>query len=322
MQTRRSTAGHPTLPVVETVGELVREHAPRLAAPFDAIPIPPSLDFALFGARPVTTEWIQYARLETPGERIAILAGPDVLPFVNGLHEFAHHVNAPVANTWGAKGIYPWDNPHHMGTCGLQARDFELLGLADFDLLVVTGIDEHESEHDRYAVTEVVDVDPKFLLSLLDYVPERSFAIEPNALYEQLASVVQPGYVDERMPRHPARAVIDLKQRLGDDTMVFAQPGPAGLWVARAFPTERAASVFVPSVAAEGIAAALAFCAAAQGHRVVLVIDHSDATTDAFVRLGVERALPLEVEDWSESVDFSPTQDLVRIAGPVVAWTA
>ena len=26
------------------------------------------------------------------------------------------------ANTWGAKGVFPWDSPHHLGTCGLQAR--------------------------------------------------------------------------------------------------------------------------------------------------------------------------------------------------------
>ena len=38
---------------------------------------------------------------------------------------------APVVNTWGAKGVLRWDDPHHAGTAGLQADDFDLAGLAD-----------------------------------------------------------------------------------------------------------------------------------------------------------------------------------------------
>ena len=53
--------------------------------------------------------------------------------------------NIGVANTWGAKGVFAWDSPHHLGTCGLQAHDFELLGFADLDLLWVTGLDPDES---------------------------------------------------------------------------------------------------------------------------------------------------------------------------------
>ena len=48
---------------------------------------------------------------------------------VGALHAFATRAGIGVANTWGAKGVYPWDDPHHLGTVGLQRDDFALLDL-------------------------------------------------------------------------------------------------------------------------------------------------------------------------------------------------
>ena len=41
--------------------------------------------------------------------------------------------------------VFNWDSPHHMGTCGLQADDFALLGFAEYELIVASGIDPLES---------------------------------------------------------------------------------------------------------------------------------------------------------------------------------
>jgi len=311
---------------MQTLGGLLRGDAPVLAEHFDAIPIPPAFRLEFVGPAAVTLELRHYSRLEVPGERIAILAGPGVVQFVDGLHTFAEHVSAPVANTWGAKGIYPWEDPHHMGTCGLQARDLELLGLRDFDLVVTTGLDPLETPtgealHEVLDV-ETLDVPPKFLSTLPEYVPGRSFPIAPNPLYDVLAAVAQPGYVDERTPRHPARAVMDLKRSLDPDAVATAQPGPAGLWVARTFPTDRPCSVFVPPTATGGIAAALAFAAASTGRSATCVVDHVDDITGAFIALARSRGLTMQLEDWGDSVDFSLTRELVDAAGPVVAWSA
>jgi thiamine pyrophosphate-dependent acetolactate synthase large subunit-like protein len=311
---------------MQTLGDLLRGDAPELAKCFDAVPIPPAFRLAFVGPTPETTEYVRYARLEAPGERIAILAGPHVVQHVDGLHAFAEHVGAPVANTWGAKGIYQWDDPHHMGTCGLQARDFELLGLGTFDLVVTTGLDPLETptgEALREILdVETLDVEPKFLGTLSDYTRSRSFPITANALYEALASVAQPGYVDDRTPRHPARAVMDLKQSLEPDAVVTVQPGPAGLWVARTFPTDRPSTVFVPPTATEGIAAALALVAARAGRPATCVVDHVDDITEAFVARARAHGWPMWLDDWGDSVDFALTRELVDAAGPVVAWSS
>ena len=62
--------------------------------------------------------------------KLGILVGPGVVRAgaVAGLHAFADAVGCGVVNTWGAKGVFVWDDPRHFGTAGLQARDFELAG--------------------------------------------------------------------------------------------------------------------------------------------------------------------------------------------------
>ena len=71
---------------------------------------------------------------------VAVLAGPGVVRTgrLDAVRAFAAAGGLGVANTWGAKGMFAWDSPHHLGTCGLQAHDFALLGFADVDLLVVS----------------------------------------------------------------------------------------------------------------------------------------------------------------------------------------
>ena len=89
--------------------------------------------------------------------------------------------------------------------------------------------------------------------------PARSFAPAPNELYRRIAAIAQPGYVDDPFPRHPARAVMDLKQSLAPETLVSPRsPVPPGLWVARTFPTDRMGTVVVPAVDRSGVAAAVA----------------------------------------------------------------
>jgi acetolactate synthase-1/2/3 large subunit len=304
---------------VESVGELLRDVSAELAREFDDVAVPPAVA-PLFrrGARVETSELVRYD-LGMFDDRVVILVGPYALRHADGLAAAAHHLNAPVANTWGAKGILRWDSPHHMGTCGLQADDFSLLGFADFDLIVTSGLDERESPPDRYALASVVDVRPKFLGTLPDHTAPRAFPIEPNDLYGRVAAVAQAGYVDESVPRHPARAVMDLKRSLDPDTIAFGQPGPAGLWLARTFPTDRPGSICVPSVSRPGLAAALALAASHRGRSAVAVTtDPVDDTTRAVVDASRD-AFRLEV--WGDDVDWSRTEQLVDAAGPVIAWT-
>jgi hypothetical protein len=155
------------------------------------------------------------------------------------LQAFARRVGCGVVNTWGAKGVFRWDDPLHFGTAGLQARDFELAGLGDVDLLVTSGLDPAEVTSEPWAGrAEVLDVAPASLSGFSETLPAGT--TERPALYTELAKVCGPLYDDPASP--PARAAA-LAASLSDDEMVVARPGLLGFWIARTFPTARPGSV-------------------------------------------------------------------------------
>lgn len=124
----------------------------------------------------------------------------------------------------------------------------------------------------------------------------------------------------------PPAAVADLKQSLGPDDRVVAQPGRAGLWIARTFPTDRLGRVIVPARDEAGIGAAIALVSAAAGTPTVYVSsdppDALDDVTAEVLEIATVRALPVHIRHWGDEIDWSRTEDLVAAAGPVVAWTS
>src|SRR5688572_33167773 len=108
---------------------------------------------------------------------LGILAGPGVVEAgcVEGLQAFARRVGCGVVNTWGAKGVFRWDDPLHFGTAGLQARDFELAGLGDVDVLVTSGLDPAEVTSRPWdGRAEVIDVAPADLATFAGSLPAGS----------------------------------------------------------------------------------------------------------------------------------------------------
>lgn len=308
---------------METIGELLGDASRELAARFADIPIPGALRYALGLPSPPRLGSIAGV-LDQPRGHTVMLAGPGVLRdrAVEGLRAFAAAANVGVANTWGAKGVFNWDSPHHLGTCGLQSDDFVLLGFADVDLLWTVGLDPAESPLDRISLgARIVPIAAADLEPFATRVDRSSYPITLPPLFERLAAVAQPGYVDDRFPRHPARAVMDAKQRLAPGGIVTADPGPAGLWVARTFPTDAPGTVVVPAVTAPGIGAALGLAAARAGRAALTItVEPADETTRALVDLARSLDADLTVETWGEDVDLSLTDLLVGAAGPVVAW--
>ena len=158
---------------------------------------------------------------------------------VAGLHAFADRYGSGVVNTWGAKGVFRWDDPRHFGTAGLQALDFDLAGLGDVEVLVTSGLDPAEVTSAPWeGRAEVIDVAPGDLASFDRPLPPGS--LDRPALYTDLAAVVGPLYDDPRTP--PARAAA-LAAALPPDGVVIARPGLVGFWLARTFPTARPGSV-------------------------------------------------------------------------------
>jgi hypothetical protein len=263
------------------------------------------------------------AGVDLRAQRVVVLAGPGVVRdgCVDGLRALAAAGNLPVANTWGAKGVFAWDSPHHMGTCGLQERDFKLLGFGGYDIILSTGIDPAESPRERFALASVVEVEPAALAALAHAVEPYPEPLPPNELYSRLAAIAQPGYTDDRFPRHPARAVADLRAVLGPGALLTADPGLAGLWVARTFATTEPGSVVVPATAEPGLAAAIAL-AGALDDRHAIAVTHApvDEWTAAITELAAKMAARFRLEVWGDEIDPSPTRALVEAAGPVVAW--
>lgn len=244
-----------------------------------------------------------------------MLAGPGVIDehALPALRTFAAAGDLGVANTWGAKGAFAWDSPHHLGTCGLQARDFELLGFGDADMIVATGIDELESPSERYALAPVETVAPADLARVAgEYVAQAPLA---NELYPRLAAVAQPGYVDEKVPLHPARAVADLGAVLPPDGLVTADPGMAGLWVARTFPTppldpSHPRRVVVPPRREAGIAARIALEAARNGRPTIAVTTAPlDDATAEILAASSDTPAALVVIVWGERGDLRRAED-------------
>lgn len=290
-----------------------------------------------------------------PSGRVVVLAGPAVIDdgTLEGLRAFASAGNLGVANTWGAKGVFAWDSPHHLGTCGLQEHDFELLGWRDADAIVTTGLDDAESPRDRFALAPVFDVAPSELARLAGRIVATGPPLD-NQLYPRLAAIAQPGYASEQVPLHPARAVADLGGALPPGGLIAAEPGVAGLWVARTFPTPALAPgeprrVVVPARAEPGIATKLAVEAARAGRPAIAVVNEplDDATNEAMAaadrdgarvtivvwggrgRLRVAAEHHRRLADALASpglamlevpIGLDETNLLVQAAGDVVAW--
>jgi hypothetical protein len=232
---------------------------------------------------------------------------------VDGLHRFAAAVGGGVVNTWGAKGVFVWDDPRHFGTAGLQARDFELAGLGEVDLLVTSGLDPAEVTSQPWdGRAEVVDVAPSDLGGAAEGRTWPAGSLDRPGLYTELAAVCGPLYASTATPPPAAQRARDLAAELLPGGLVVGEPGLVGFWVARTFPTSVPGSVLVPAEGGPEAAWTAAIEAAVTGRPVTLVC----ATTPPIeVRMS-----GVAVELWGDgSVDLDPTA-LVAAAGPIVAF--
>jgi thiamine pyrophosphate-dependent acetolactate synthase large subunit-like protein len=283
-----------------------------------------------------------------------VLAGADVVQnqAVPGLSALAASASLGVLNTWGAKGVLDWRSQHHWATVGLQARDFELGGLAGADLIVATGLDSDESPADRWQLAPSITAHPGTLAPLAErwWRPRLDLAVPP--LRAGLAAVTQEGWSAEVVPVAPTRVTRHYGQSVGDGGLVAADPGVGGYWVARTFATTEPGAVHVPAQAqAIGFAPACALVARLRrpSRAVLAVVDGPvavpvHAVLEAADHLGV--SIPLEVWDPSgpalgpaehldrlrrlavaerpepASLATDPAQlsRMVDAAGPVVAW--
>jgi len=283
---------------------------------------------------------------------IVILAGPGAAAggskSADRLRQLARAGGLGVLNTWGAKGLFEWQDPHHLGTAGLQADDFVLAGLGDADLIIATGIDPHEAPADRWQLAPHVSVAPRELAALAEAWPLAPGVPARPPLYTRLAEVVQPLFASDRVPLSPARAVADLKAALPPGGTVFAGADLAGFWIARTFPTSDLGSVSVPAQREPGSAAWAAVNAASSGRAAIAVTTAPyDLETDDALAFAAASGIAFVLVVWGEGnvdraadhgadlreavasgrvrvvevpIDWSDTDLLITVAGPIIAW--
>ena len=290
------------------------------------------------------------------GMDIVAVVGPGVVraAAVDGLSDMARKGGIGIVNTWGAKGVERWDSPFHFGTAGLEERDFTLAGLAAADVVITSGLDPDESPLDALGSWVVQDVPPGQLGALCHRWPPSRTPPERPPLYGAIAAVVTPMYESDGVPLSAPRAALHLSGALPDRGIVVADPGRAGFWIARTFPTSFPGSVCVPATGDAGFAAAAALVCRLEGRPCLAVSDQVggtdglDDTSAAVLELAESLGLGVALQLWGPEgslasstahvellaaeldspvvrIDEVPvlvddTAGLLDAAGPLLAW--
>lgn len=308
------------------------------------------VDVDLPAPSPEATSALEHA------ENPVVLAGPGVLrDGVSGLHALAGAGDLGVLNTWGAKGVFHWRSRHHWATVGLQARDLQLCGLWDSDLVVMTGLDPSETPPEVATLPNALAVAPGALGALAEQCGQTRRELAMPPLRARLAAVTEEGWRQTARPLAPSAVTRNYAWCTTGRGFVAADPGTAGFWIARTLPTTRVGEARVPGrPRTEGFGVACALVARMArferpGARVLAVADAPLCERSAeLLELAGSWEVPLAVELWDPdgpslsaeahldrvlamagstrtsvtSVATDPTQ-LARIeavAGPVVAW--
>ncbi|HET9740159.1 MAG TPA: acetolactate synthase large subunit [Solirubrobacteraceae bacterium] len=255
-----------------------------MAARVDADPLPVRTAFR----RPEPSgEELQAAiAVIRSAERPIVLAGNGVARTGSAaaLREFARVTGIGVAETFMGKGMLDYEDPHALGTVGLQSRDYALAGFEDADVVITVGYDlvEHSPanwnpdrdkrivcidtvtpEVDEHFVTEV-DLVGDLAHILVVLAGELGGRFEPGAsrLNDIVLAHFETAKDDDSFPVKPPRALWEIRRALGRYDMLISDVGLHKLWIARMFPAHEPNTVFVANgLAGMGIALPTAIAA-------------------------------------------------------------
>jgi hypothetical protein len=229
-----------------------------------------------------------------------------------------------VLNTWGAKGVFDWRSRHHLATAGLQARDFELGGLAEADLVIATGLDPAEAPPELLGGSRLLGVPPAALDPLAERWSRPFLDIAIPPLRAGLAAVTQEGWAATGGPLQPTRVTRHYGVASAGGGLVAADPGVAGYWVARTFATTELGGVQVPADAdAAGFAVACGVVARLRDRErpVLAVVDGPvDPMVERVLEAGRSLGVDVPVEVWqSDGESLDPDAHLTRLRDLVAA---
>jgi acetolactate synthase I/II/III large subunit len=256
-----------------------------MAATVDAEPLPART--TLRRPEPSAQELLKAADVIRGAISPVVLAGNGVarVGAAPALREFARATGIGVAETFMGKGLLSYDDPRHLGTVGLQSRDYSLAGFDDADVVITVGYDlvEHSPEHwnpkgDKTIVcidTVAPEVDAHFitevdvvgdLYHILSRLAEELRTAPHETPHSRLNDIVlgrfEAAKEDDAFPMQPPRALWDIREALRPQDILISDVGLHKLWIARMFPAREPNTVFIANgLAGMGIALPTAIAA-------------------------------------------------------------
>jgi acetolactate synthase-1/2/3 large subunit len=256
-----------------------------MAEPADGAPLP--VRASRRRPEPNAEELLAAVAVIRSAEHPIVLAGNGVARTgaAPALREFARATGIGVAETFMGKGMLDYEDPHALGTVGIQSRDYALAGFDDADVVITVGYDlvEHAPanwnpnrdkrivcidtvapEVDAHFITEVDLIgDLHQILSRLTVELRGStFAVEPSRLNEIVLGRFESSKDDDAFPMRPPRALWEIRRVLGRRDILVSDVGLHKLWIARMFPAHEPDTVFIANgLAGMGIALPTAIAA-------------------------------------------------------------
>jgi acetolactate synthase-1/2/3 large subunit len=256
-----------------------------MAESVDAEPLPVRL--ARRRPEPSADELQAAIAVISSAEQPIVLAGNGVARTgaAAALREFARATGIGVAETFMGKGMLDYQDPHALGTVGIQSRDYALAGFDDADVVITVGYDlvEHSPANwnpardkrivcidtvspdvDEYFITEadlIGDI-AHILTRLAQELPGPSGTTEGSRLNDIVLGRFEAAKDDDAFPMQPPRVLWEIRQALGRHDILVSDVGMHKLWIARMFPAHEPDTVFIANgLAGMGIALPTAIAA-------------------------------------------------------------
>jgi acetolactate synthase-1/2/3 large subunit len=239
-----------------------------MARPLDAAPLP---RHAPVQPEPGMRELQRATEIIMAAERPIILAGNGAIRThaSRALRAFVHTTGIPVAETFMAKGLLDYEDPHALGTVGLQSRDYAMAGFDEADVVIAVGYDlvEHAPEHwNPHADKQIVLIDTvaaeidEFFVPAVELIGDIAHVLArlaagcsrpqlapPRAdrLRELVLGELRGAHADAHFPMRPPRILADIRQALGRDDLLVSDVGLHKLWIGRMFPAHEPGTVLI-----------------------------------------------------------------------------
>ena len=239
-----------------------------MARPLDAVPLPRRDPVQ---PEPGGKELERAAEMIDAAENPIALVGNGAIRghASRALRAFVHTTGIPVAETFMAKGTVDYQDPHALGTVGLQSRDYEMAGFDDADLVIAIGYDlvEHAPEHwnprrekkiimvdsvaaeiDEFFMPEIELIgDIAHVLARLAASSHRQVPVHaPDCeLHEVVMGAFQDAAGDDHFPIRPPRVLWEIREALGREDLLVSDVGLHKLWIGRMFPAHEPGTVLI-----------------------------------------------------------------------------